>query len=138
MRAMLHIFYLISCLVLFPVVMFSQIPEWEDPVQLGVSSGRSLESAFSNGRGQHLGIARSSNAKHYLIGNDGVTILSSPDFGDARQGVTAVTAFGQFVNVVCRHNVETSHDVIRLQRSSNGGEHWLSTPLEYEPAAHFS
>ncbi|HCV43387.1 MAG TPA: hypothetical protein DGH68_07870 [Bacteroidetes bacterium] len=117
---LLFIRFFTLCLVFLPVVVYAQVPEWEDTVRLGLWN-RSVESAFSNGYGQHLGVARTSPTKHYLVGNNGATIFSSPDMGDSQQGVTAVTAFGTYVNVAYRYNVATNHDVIRLQRSSDGG-----------------
>jgi hypothetical protein len=32
----------------------SQIPEWQDPLVLDLTSGSSVESAFSDGYGQHI------------------------------------------------------------------------------------
>lgn len=83
------------CLVILPVAVYGQAPEWEDPVQLtDLSSGRSVESAFSNGYGQHIGVARNSSGQYYLIGNNGAAIFQKTDLGESQLGATAVTAFG--------------------------------------------
>lgn len=122
----------VSFALMVPLALYAQVPEWENAVQLNIPSGRSMESAFSNGYGQHLGVARSTLAKHYLVANDGATIFQSPDLGASQQGVTAVTAFGAFVNVAVKQNIAAGRDVIRLWRSSNGGENWPPTPLVYD------
>jgi hypothetical protein len=135
--AVLFLRFFVLCFLVLPFALHAQVPEWEDTVQLGLSSNRSVESAFSNGYGQHIGVARTSNSKHYLIGNDGTTIFQSRDLGDSQQGATAVTVFGSYVNVASRHSVASGHDVIWLWRSNDGGGNWPDS-IVYDPASNFS
>lgn len=121
------------------VIASAQVPEREDSVQFEFPSGRSVQSAVSNGYGQHVSVAHGEYAEHYLIANSGATVFQSTNLGRSFAGVTAVTSYGSYVDVANRCSVGVGHDVIRLWRSSDGGEGWPAELLfTFDPADSFS